>query len=118
LGGLAGGGRGQRVRRASAKGRPRRGGPRPAAPARPALQLRAAGAPSWPRPRLAPNPLAPPASTPPPQYRPRRRRNAKTGKCATCEQQTQGIFNLAGEILKKMKRDKEREAKAAGGGGG
>ncbi|KAI8465840.1 MAG: hypothetical protein J3K34DRAFT_435633 [Monoraphidium minutum] len=39
--------------------------------------------------------------------------NAKTGKCATCEQQTQGIFNLATDITKKMKKAKEKEA--AGG---
>ncbi|GBF99505.1 hypothetical protein Rsub_12283 [Raphidocelis subcapitata] len=46
------------------------------------------------------------------------KRNAKTGKCATCEQQTQGIFNLATEILKKVKRDKEKEAKKAAAGDG
>lgn len=43
------------------------------------------------------------------------RRNAKTGKCATCEQQTQGIFNLATDILKKVKKAQEKEAAAAGG---
>lgn len=42
------------------------------------------------------------------------RRNAKTGKCATCEQQTQGIFNLATDILKKVKKAQEKEAAAAG----
>jgi RING finger protein 113A len=33
-----------------------------------------------------------------------RRHNAKTSKCAVCEQATQGIFNVAQDILKKMKR--------------
>lgn len=33
-----------------------------------------------------------------------RRRNAKTAKCAVCEQPTQGIFNVANDIVKKMKK--------------
>lgn len=37
------------------------------------------------------------------------KRNTKTGKCATCEQQTQGIFNLATDIIKKMKKQKDKE---------
>ncbi|KIY98104.1 RING finger protein [Monoraphidium neglectum] len=38
--------------------------------------------------------------------------NAKTGKCATCEQPTQGIFNLATDVIKKMKRLKDKEGAA------
>jgi hypothetical protein len=30
----------------------------------------------------------------------------KTGKCAACDQPTQGIFNIATDILKKMKQAK------------
>lgn len=34
------------------------------------------------------------------------RHNMKTGKCAACDQPTQGIFNIATDILKKMKQAK------------
>lgn len=34
------------------------------------------------------------------------RHNTKTGKCAACEQPTQGIFNIATDILKKIKQGK------------
>lgn len=37
------------------------------------------------------------------------RHNAKTGKCAACEQPTQGIFNVATDVLRKMKKLKARE---------
>lgn len=30
----------------------------------------------------------------------------KTGKCAACDQPTQGIFNVATDILKKLKQAK------------
>jgi RING finger protein 113A len=33
-----------------------------------------------------------------------RRHNAKTSKCAVCEQPTQGVFNTAHEIIKRMKK--------------
>ncbi|GFH11474.1 hypothetical protein V8C86DRAFT_2877883 [Haematococcus lacustris] len=33
------------------------------------------------------------------------KRNAKSSKCAVCEQPTQGIFNVAQDIVKKMKRN-------------
>jgi RING finger protein 113A len=36
-----------------------------------------------------------------------RRHNAKTSKCAACEQPTQGVFNTAHEILKKMKKQQQ-----------
>jgi hypothetical protein len=45
------------------------------------------------------------------------RRNTKNGKCAACEQPTQGIFNIATDILKKMKKAKAaapKENAAAG----
>eukprot|EP00878_Enallax_costatus_P042956 GHUV01050485.1.p1 GENE.GHUV01050485.1~~GHUV01050485.1.p1 ORF type:complete len:187 (+),score=39.71 GHUV01050485.1:107-667(+) len=32
------------------------------------------------------------------------KRNAKNGKCAACDQPTQGIFNIATDIIKKMKK--------------
>lgn len=32
------------------------------------------------------------------------RHNAKSGKCAVCEQATSGIFNVAHDVLKKMKK--------------
>ncbi|KAF8065524.1 zZinc finger CCCH domain-containing protein 1 [Scenedesmus sp. PABB004] len=41
------------------------------------------------------------------------KRNAKTGKCAACDQPTQGIFNVAADVVKKLKK-----AKDAGGGAG
>jgi ribosomal protein L34E len=41
------------------------------------------------------------------------RRNTKNGKCAACEQPTQGIFNIATDILKKMKKAKEAAPKDA-----
>lgn len=37
------------------------------------------------------------------------RHNAKSGKCAACEQPTKGIFNIATDIIKKMKKAKEKE---------
>ena len=40
--------------------------------------------------------------------------NARGGKCAACDTATQGIFNVAQDILKKMKKTAERVA--AGGG--
>uniref|UniRef100_A0A383WNP3 C3H1-type domain-containing protein n=1 Tax=Tetradesmus obliquus TaxID=3088 RepID=A0A383WNP3_TETOB len=40
-------------------------------------------------------------------------RNTKNGKCAACEQSTQGIFNIATDILKKMKKAKEAAPKEA-----
>jgi ribosomal protein L34E len=48
------------------------------------------------------------------------RRNTKNGKCAACEQPTQGIFNIATDVLKKMKKAKDaapKEAAAAADGG-
>lgn len=61
------------------------------------------------------DPLQPTKTDHPPPSRTTNRRNTKTGKCATCEQQTQGIFNRATDILKKMKKQKEREKEAGGG---
>lgn len=47
--------------------------------------------------------------------------NARSSKCAVCEQPTAGIFNVAHDIARKV-RDKKRAdaaaAKAAEGGGG
>jgi hypothetical protein len=40
------------------------------------------------------------------------RHNAKSGKCAACEQPTKGIFNIATDIIKKMKKAKEKEGGA------
>ena len=36
------------------------------------------------------------------------RHNAKKGKCAVCEEPTHGIFNIATDILKKMKKAKDK----------
>ncbi|WIA16526.1 hypothetical protein OEZ85_013203 [Tetradesmus obliquus] len=41
------------------------------------------------------------------------KRNTKNGKCAACEQPTQGIFNIATDILKKVKKAKEAAPKEA-----
>jgi RING finger protein 113A len=38
------------------------------------------------------------------------KQNTRTGKCAVCEKPTQGIFNVASEIQRKMKRKRERDA--------
>ena len=49
------------------------------------------------------------------------RHNTKTGKCFLCEKPTRGIFNMANEIIRKVKRKKAKEeaaAAAAGAGGG
>ena len=35
------------------------------------------------------------------------RNNAKTGKCAVCSAATQGIFNVAQDIVRKMKKAKQ-----------
>jgi ribosomal protein L34E len=45
------------------------------------------------------------------------RRNTKNGKCAACEQPTQGIFNIATDILKKMKKAKDAAPKDAAAAG-
>lgn len=36
------------------------------------------------------------------------RQNRKTGKCAACDQPTQGIFNIATDITKKLKYTKDK----------
>jgi hypothetical protein len=36
------------------------------------------------------------------------RHNAKKGKCAVCEEPTHGIFNIATDVLKKMKKAKDK----------
>lgn len=38
------------------------------------------------------------------------KQNTKTGKCAACGQATQGIFNVAKDILKKMDRAKKHSS--------
>jgi RING finger protein 113A len=43
--------------------------------------------------------------------------NAKSSKCAVCEQPTRGIFNVAADILKKEKERAKKAKEAAGGGG-
>ena len=35
-----------------------------------------------------------------------RRHNAKTGKCAVCEQSTGGTFNVAHDVVKRMNKAK------------
>ena len=43
------------------------------------------------------------------------KQNAKKGgggRCAVCEQPTNGIFNVAGEIEKRLKEQKRKEAAA------
>ena len=40
------------------------------------------------------------------------RHNSKTGKCAACETATQGIFNMATDVQKRMKADKKKAAGA------
>lgn len=42
------------------------------------------------------------------------KQNAQSGKCFVCNQTTNGIFNVAHDIIR---RTKQRQRKAAGGGG-
>ena len=38
------------------------------------------------------------------------KQNAKSGKCFVCEAQTQGIFNVAHDIKRKVKQKKRQDA--------